>query len=347
MNWFEQPCRLPSVEFFEQAQAHQSNLTKPPGSLGQLEQVACQLSAMQERQSPSLDRIHISIFAADHGIAKQGVSAFPQSVTLQMISNFLAGGAAISVLAQQMQAELEVVNCGCNGEISDAIGLINKPIAKGTADFSIQPAMAEDELLLALQLGHEAADRAHQQNSDLFIGGEMGIANTSSATALAASQLGLPVADLVGPGTGVDAQQLQHKREVIDRAIARYDLATPLQRLQTFGGFEIAALCGAYIRAAQIGIPVLVDGFISSTAALMAVSINSSVRPWLIFSHAGAEPGHQVVLRALDASPLLSIGMRLGEGSGAAVVVSLLRSAVELHNSMATFADAGVDGKAS
>ena len=347
MNWFEQPCRLPSVEFFEQAQTHQLNLTKPPGSLGQLEQVACQLSAMQERQYPSLDRIHISIFAADHGIAEQGVSAFPQSVTLQMISNFLAGGAAISVLAQQMQAELEVVNCGCNGEISDAIGLINKPIAKGTADFSIQPAMAEDELLLALQLGHEAADRAHQQNSDLFIGGEMGIANTSSATALAASQLGLPVADLVGPGTGVEAQQLQHKRDVIDRAIARYDLATPLQRLQTLGGFEIAALCGAYIRATQIGLPVLVDGFISSTAALMAVSINSSVRPWLIFSHAGAEPGHQVVLRALDASPLLSIGMRLGEGSGAAVVVSLLRSAVELHNSMATFADAGVDGKES
>ncbi|WP_396588803.1 nicotinate-nucleotide--dimethylbenzimidazole phosphoribosyltransferase [Bermanella sp. R86510] len=345
MNWFEQEAPQPSAKYYKLAQQHQLSLTKPPGSLGQLEEVACQLAAMQSQVCPSIDKLYISIFAGDHGIAKQNVSAFPQSVTTQMIGNFLHGGAAISVLANRLNAPFEVINCGCLTSLEDNKNLVNTPVSQATHDFSKQPAMSEAQLLEALDVGKSAAERACASGAQMFIGGEMGIANTTSAAALAAAQLGLPALDLVGPGTGVTPEVVAHKARVIDTALAQYSFQSPLERLQTVGGFEVAGLVGAYIYAAQHHLPVLIDGFISTVAALMAASIQPSVRPWFIFSHASAEPGHQVVLRALNAKPMLSIGMRLGEGSGAAVVVDLLRSAVALHNSMATFTGAGVDQK--
>jgi nicotinate-nucleotide--dimethylbenzimidazole phosphoribosyltransferase len=345
MNWYENDALSVKQNVMDDAAAHQLTLTKPPGALGALEEVAIKLAGMQGVVKPQLKRINISIFAADHGIAKQGVSAFPQAVTTEMVKNFATGGAAISVLARQLNAQFEVVNLGTIFEVDKHPQIIDARIAAGTRDFSSESAMDRAQLQTALQKGHEAAQRAKDNNSQLFIGGEMGIGNTSSASALAAAQLKLPVATLVGMGTGISKAQLPLKIKLIEQALALHTSNDPLEQLQALGGFEIAGLVGAYIGCAQLGVPVLVDGFISSVAALMAVGVNSSIAPWLLFSHESSEPGHQLVLAALKAKPLLNIGMRLGEGSGAAIVVSLMQSACALHNEMATFSQAGVSEK--
>lgn len=342
MSWYLENAQSINQAIEAQAQAYQLTLTKPPGSLGQLESVATRLSGCQGELHPSLDNIYISVFASDHGIAQQGVSAFPQAVTTEMVKNFAAGGAAISVLAKQLNAQFEVVNLGTVFEVAEHPQIVDERIAAGTQDFSQQPAMTKAQLEQALNSGYAAAKRAKAAGSQLFIGGEMGIANTTSASAIAASYLGLPAKELVGPGTGLPADKLPMKARIIDDAIALHQAKSPLEILQTMGGFEIAGLVGAYIGCAQQGIAVLVDGFISSAAALMAKALNPSIAPWLFYSHESHEPGHKHILQALEATPLLNIGMRLGEGSGAAVVVSLMQSAVMLHNQMATFAQAGV-----
>lgn len=329
----------------ENAIAHQLTLTKPPGSLGMLEDVAVAFSGFQRAVRPELSNIYISVFAADHGVANQGVSAFPQVVTTEMVKNFATGGAAISVLAKQLNARFEVVNLGTVFDVPNHLHLVDAHIAKGTQDFVVQSAMTEEQLMMALSYGQQAAMRAQQQGSHLFIGGEMGIGNTTSATAIIAASLSLPVADLVGPGTGLEKEKIPFKQKIIEQGLALHVSQNPLDILQNLGGFEIAALVGAYIQCAQQGTPVLVDGFISTAAALIAVSINDSIRPWLLFSHESAEPGHQAILKALNAQPLLNIGMRLGEGSGAAVAVSLMQSAIQLNNHMATFESAGVSNK--
>ncbi|MEY8246794.1 MAG: nicotinate-nucleotide--dimethylbenzimidazole phosphoribosyltransferase [Bermanella sp.] len=345
MNWYLQAAASVQQDIIEQALAHQLTLTKPPGALGALEDVAVKLAGLQGVKNPQLERIYISVFAGDHGIAQQGVSAFPQAVTTEMVKNFASGGAAISVLARQLKAQFEVVNLGTVFAVEAHPHIIDARIAAGTQDFSQQSAMDDTQLQLALSAGCAAAERAQQHHSQLFIGGEMGIGNTSSASALAAARLNLPARQLVGMGTGISAAQLPLKVKLIDEALALHVSREPLEQLQALGGFEIVGLVGAYIRCAQLGIPVLVDGFISSVAALMAVAINDSLAPWLLFSHESAEPGHQKVLAALAAQPLLNLGMRLGEGSGAALVVSLLQSALALHNEMATFAEANVSEK--
>ena len=326
----------------QQAQQYQLTLTKPPGALGQLEQVATRLAGCQGQLHPELNKIFISIFAGDHGVANKGVSAFPQAVTTEMVKNFAQGGAAISVLARQLNAQFEVVNLGTVFEVAPHTQIISARIAAGTQDFSKAPAMTKEQLEEALAEGLAAANRAKDIACELFIGGEMGIANTTSASALAAAYLNVPAAELVGPGTGLTEDKLPMKAQIIEDAITLHQAQTPLDQLQCLGGFEIAGLVGAYIGCAQMGVPVLVDGFISSAAALMAQAINPSIAPWLFYSHQSHEPGHQKVLAALNAQPLLNIGMRLGEGSGAAVVVSLMQSAVALHNQMATFSQAGV-----
>jgi len=345
MNWYLQASAPVQQDIIEEALAYQLTLTKPPGALGALEDVAVKLAGLQGVLKPRLELIYISIFAGDHGIAKQGVSAFPQAVTTEMVKNFATGGAAISVLARQLSAQFEVVNLGTIFEVDAHSQIIDARIAAGTQDFSQTSAMDQSQLQLALSQGQLAAERAHQYQSQLFIGGEMGIGNTSSASALAAARLNLPAHQLVGMGTGISEAQLPLKVKLIDQALALHTSSEPLEQLKNLGGFEIAGLVGAYIRCAQLGIPVLVDGFISSVAALMAVAINKSIAPWLLFSHESAEPGHQKVLAALNAKPLLNIGMRLGEGSGAALVVSLLQSALALHGEMATFAQANVSEK--
>jgi nicotinate-nucleotide--dimethylbenzimidazole phosphoribosyltransferase len=345
MSWYTQAPASINEEAVESARAHQLTLTKPLGALGALEDVAIKLAGFQGKVKPELKRVFISIFAGDHGIAAKGVSAFPQAVTTEMVKNFASGGAAISVLAQQLNAQFEVVNLGTLFEVEPHPQIVNARIAAGTKDFTEEPAMSSEQLQQAMQEGQAAAERAKESHSQLFIGGEMGIGNTSSATALAASYLNLPANELVGLGTGISQEQLPLKVALISQALERHVSSEPMAQLQNLGGFEIAGLMGAYIRCAQLGIPVLVDGFISSVAALMAVAINPEVRQWLLYSHESAEPGHQKVLKALQGKALLSIGMRLGEGSGAALVVSLMQSAVALHNEMATFEQAGVSEK--
>lgn len=343
-DWLYQTAASLDQKSGAEAASRQAQLTKPPGSLGRLEQLAERLAAMQGQAQPSLERIWISVFAADHGVALEGVSAFPQEVTVAMIANFANGGAAISVLARELGATLEVVDVGAVAPSADMPRVISRRVAPGTANFCCEAAMDEAQVFESLAVGREAAERAYTDGAKLFIGGEMGIANTTAASAIAAALLDRHPSDLAGPGTGLDAAGVSHKSQVIERALSlhREALVTPLEILRCLGGFEIAALCGAYISAAQRGLPVLVDGFISSVAALMALRLNPSIAPWLILSHASAEPGHSAVVAAIGEQPLLDLKMRLGEGSGAAVTVPLLRLACALHNNMATFAEAGV-----
>ena len=348
IDWISQPAKTIKEDLIEAATAHQSQLTKPPGSLGKLEEIAILLAQLQGCSDQIyLEDVHIAIFAGDHGIVAEGISAFPQAVTVEMIRNFANGGAAINVLAQQQNAKLEVINTGTATSPGELPGVIDASIAAGTANFAQTAAMTREQLIQALKIGQDTI--ARNPGSHLFIGGEMGIGNTTSAAALVSALMGITSDNMAGPGTGLDQQGVVHKGKVIQAALNLHQeqLKTPEDSLQYLGGFEIAALVGAYIAAAQAGIPILVDGFITSAAALCAVEINPSIRPWMLFSHTSAEPGHQKLLAKLKASPIIDLGMRLGEGSGAAVAISLLKSACLLHSNMATFASAGVSEKES
>lgn len=343
-TWWLNPCKAVDASAYEQAQARQQQLTKPAGSLGQLEAVAVQLAGLQGQVKPLVDQVWITIFAGDHGVVAEGVSAFPQEVTGQMLHNFVTGGAAISVLARQLDAQLEVVDLGTVTLSLNLPGVRHLKIGAGTANFANGPAMTQAQGRLALHAGRDSVRRALGRGAQLFIGGEMGIGNTTAASALACALLDCPVSDLTGPGTGLNAQGVSHKVAVIERALTLHagQRGDALQTLFNLGGFEIAALVGAYLACAQEGIVVLVDGFICTVAALVATRLNPGCREWLVFGHRGAEPGHHHVLHSLDAEPLLELGLRLGEGSGAALAVPLLRLACALHGQMATFAEAAV-----
>jgi len=352
-EWLNQGIKEIPQAALDAAIARQNSLTKPPGSLGRLEEVAIRLAAMSENGVPDLKKIKIVVFAADHGIAEENVSAFPQAVTAEMVKNFSAGGAAISVLANELEANLQVINAGTVTELEKMQGVLDQRVSAGTANFSIQAAMSEAQLSEAFQIGYRAVhkdlvNKKQQTVVDLFIAGDMGIANTSSATAIACALLECSAKEIAGPGTGLDASGLSHKVNVIQKSLDKHQLNSdkPLEILQTVGGFEIAAMTSAYITCAQNNIPVLVDGFISSVAALLAVKINPQVKSWMFFSHASAEPGHKKVMQAMQAEPLIDLNLRLGEASGAAVVVPLMRLACSLHNKMATFEQAGVSNKA-
>lgn len=343
-TWWLDACHAVDQTARQQALVRQQQLTKPSGSLGRLESLAVQLAGLQGQLKPSVEQVSIAIFAGDHGVVAEGISAYPQAVTGQMLQNFVAGGAAISVLARQLNAQLEVVDLGTIDPDLNLPGVHHLRVGPGTANFAKAPAMTYEQGLQALQGGRDAALRAATSGARLFIGGEMGIGNTTAASALACALLGCPASELSGPGTGLDGAGVAHKAEVIERALALHAGLgdDPLQRLFCFGGFEIAALVGAYMGCAQAGVAVLVDGFICTVAALVAVRLNPGCRDWLLFGHCGAEPGHRRVLETLHAEPLLALGLRLGEGSGAALAVPLLRLACDLHGQMATFAEAAV-----
>ncbi len=343
-NWLTTPIAPPSFAMHDMARRRQATLTKPPGSLGRLEDLACFLAAAQHGQTPVADHVWISIFAADHGITAENVSAFPAVVTGEMIKNFSRGGAAISVLARTQNAALEVVDLGTVQHLSGISGVQHLGIGPGTANFRYHPAMTHTQCLAALEAGRASAERAHAAKSQLYIGGDMGIGNTTSATALACALLGTDPKTLSGPGTGLSPDGVAHKAFIIAESLKQHKsaLTSDIEILRHLGGFEIAALAGAVIACAGQGLPVLVDGFIVSVAVLIAQRLNPGVAPWLLFSHCSAEPGHARVLEALAARPLLSLEMRLGEGSGAAVALPLIRLACALHNSMATFEEAGV-----
>jgi nicotinate-nucleotide--dimethylbenzimidazole phosphoribosyltransferase len=341
--WWLAPSQEIDRSSREQALARQQQLTKPTGSLGQLEAVAVQLAGLQGRVKPTVDNVWIAIFAGDHGVVEEGVSAYPQAVTGQMLHNFIMGGAAISVLAKQLSAQLDVVDLGTVSPLN-LPGVRHLDLGTGTANFAKGEAMTQAQLDSALAGGRDSVLRAKAAGTQLFIGGEMGIGNTTAASAVACSLLSCPASLLVGPGTGLDAHGIQHKAQVIERALQLHTSQSgdALGSLRALGGFEVAALVGAYLACAQEGIAALVDGFICSVAALVAVRLNPSCREWLFFGHRGAEPGHRHVLETLQAEPLLELGLRLGEGSGAALAVPLMRLACELHNGMATFAEAAV-----
>ncbi|QVM92680.1 nicotinate-nucleotide--dimethylbenzimidazole phosphoribosyltransferase [Pseudomonas entomophila] len=343
-TWWRDACQPLDTAAMDQARARQQQLTKPTGSLGQLEGLAIRLAGLQGRERPTLEQVAITIFAGDHGVVEEGISAYPQAVTGQMLRNFVSGGAAISVLARQLEASLEVVDLGTVDPSLDLPGVRHLRLGAGTGNFARQAAMTDIQLAAALQAGRDSALRALEQGAQLFIGGEMGIGNTTAAAALACTLMGCPARELSGPGTGLDSAGVRHKAEVIERALVLHGLRAdePLRALGHVGGFEIAALVGAYLACAQHGLPVLVDGFICSVAALVAVRLNPQCQPWLLFAHQGAEPGHKALLAALQAEPLLALGLRLGEGSGAALAVPLIRLACALHGQMATFAEAAV-----
>ena len=341
-RWYEDPIPGPDLAALAAARERQSQLTKPPGSLGRMEALGIALAAMQGTQRPRVENVWITVFAGDHGVTAEGVSAFPQVVTAEMVRNFARGGAAISVLAEEWKARLEVVNVGTVQALEELSGVLDARVGPGTANFVHEPAMTVAQLHDALAAGHHAAERAAIGGAHLFVGGEMGIGNTTSATAVACALLDLPAARLAGPGTGLDAAGVGRKAQAIERALARHRGDRPLDALQRLGGFEIAALAGAYLRCGQLGVPVLVDGFIATVAALAAVRLQPELAAWLFYAHRSAEPGHRQLLDALGAEPLLALDMRLGEGSGAAVAVPILRAAAALHSRMATFAEAGV-----
>lgn len=344
MQWLNDAAQALNQEAQNAACERQGQLTKPPGSLGQLESLATKLASLQGKTLPSVDKVMIRIFAADHGIVDEDISAFPQVVTGEMVKNFAAGGAAITVLARQLKADFAVVNLGTVNQLPDLEGVSDQRIAAGTANFCHHSAMTQEQLSQALEAGAQTATQAKALGIELYIGGEMGIGNTTSASALTASLTSTPVEQLIGRGTGVDDEGIQRKINAVQQGLTRHkgESSTPADLLASLGGFEIAGLVGAYIRCAQLGITVLIDGFISSAAALVATRINPSIRPWLLFSHCSEEAGHKHLLQALDASPLLSLGMRLGEASGAAVAAPLLQTACQLHAHMATFDQAGV-----
>ncbi len=342
MNWWQNAVATPCEKAVAAARKRQRQLTKPPGSLGELEALAVRFAGWQNRGDPRIERIVVRVFAGDHGVVAEGVSAFPQAVTVQMIHNFASGGAAIAVLARHSGADFSVLNLGTVTQGEELPGVVNVQLAPGTENFCRAPAMSEAVLRAALDCGAGCINA----DAHLFIGGEMGIGNTTAAAALTSALLGLPVDTTVGRGTGIDDSGLARKRDTVQRALDLHlpDSGGAFDLLRRLGGLEIAALTGAYIASAQRGIPVLVDGYICTAAALLACRFNPGVRDWMLFAHASAEPGHRHLLRALNATPLLDFGMRLGEGSGAALAVSLLQSACHLHNEMATFAEAGVSG---
>lgn len=347
MNWWLESVKQPNLDAKQQAEQHQLQLTKPTGALGDLEQIAITLASLQSNAHPHVNHPWITIFAGDHGVVEENISAYPQAVTRQMLQNFTTGGAAISVLTKYHEAHLQVIDCGTVGEAYEYEGVERHCIRAGTANFAKQAAMNADECRAALELGKKSVDTAKVDGADIYIAGEMGIGNTCSASALACLLLNDTAEQLTGVGTGIGADQLRHKIEVIEKAIElhhKHVVGDVFKTLCAVGGLEIAAITGAYIRCAQVGLPIIVDGFISSVAALCAVRMNPKVRDWMLFGHQSAEYGHQRILQELNADPILKMNLRLGEGSGAGAALALVKMACVLHNQMATFAQAAVSG---
>ncbi|HEY3045916.1 MAG TPA: nicotinate-nucleotide--dimethylbenzimidazole phosphoribosyltransferase [Polaromonas sp.] len=317
--------------------------TKPVGALGALEDLALQLGLIQRRETVTLHDPQMVVFAADHGIAAEGVSAYPQAVTVQMVGNMLAGGAAINVFARQHGFTLQVVDAGVAAELPAHPQLLQRKIAQGTKNLCIEPAMSPAQAHAALKAGREIV-QALPGNVVAF--GEMGIANTSAAALLLARLTGATIEDATGRGTGLGDQQLTHKQGVLLRALARHQSATePLDVLAALGGLEIAMMSGAMLQAASERRVVLVDGFIAGSAALVAHALVPQVRDYMVFCHRSAERGHSLLLDHLKAKPLLELGLRLGEGTGALLAWPLVQSAAHFLNEMASFDSAGVSGK--
>jgi nicotinate-nucleotide--dimethylbenzimidazole phosphoribosyltransferase len=331
------------------ARDHLDELTKPLGSLGQLEDLAAQMVAIrQERYAQPLNKA-VYVFAADHGIAEEGISAYPREVTRQMVLNFLAQGAAINVLARLHHAEMNVIDVGVDADFASVAGLLHYKVRNGTRNMLREAAMSDEELAQALEVGSRLANAAKDKGQNLLAVGEMGIGNTTAASVITSVLTGEAVAAVTGKGTGLDASAQAHKRHVVESVIAKHfgskderSPINPLDVLRRVGGLEIAAMTGMMLAAARHGIAVILDGFISTAAAAIAFAIEPLVRDYLFAGHRSEEPGHRVLLEYMGLTPILSLNMRLGEGTGAVLAMPVIESAMCLYNEMATFASAGV-----
>lgn len=330
----------------EAARARQDKLTKPPGSLGKLEELGVRLAAIYGTVKPEVEGCAVAIFAGDHGITEAGVSAYPKAVTKQMVLNFLYGGAAVNALAGVAGANLLVVDVGVDAEFAEHSKLLQRKVAKGTKDFSNTPAMTSDEVRKAIETGIEVANRLVDAGANVLVGGDMGIGNTTPAAALTAVFTDKVVAEVTGRGTGVDDAGLTRKIEVVEAALDRHqpDLANPLETLACVGGLEIAALTGFYLGGAARGAAVILDGFIVTSAALVAAALAPKVTDYFVASHTSQEPGHLVQLEQLGLEPLFDFGLRLGEGTGGVLAIPILKSAAAILSEMVTFAEADVSG---
>lgn len=329
------------------ARERQNMLTKPQGSLGRLEELSIQLAGMTANPFPSVKRKAVIVMAADHGVALEGVSAYPPEVTPQMVLNFLRGGAAINVLARQAGARVTVVDVGVAADFDSAPGLIQRKVMPGTQNLAAGPAMKRAEAEQALQVGVDIFNEEYARGLDIVATGDMGIGNTTPSAAIASVMTGLPVAQITGRGTGVDDAGLAHKIEIIEQALRvnQPDANDALDVLRKVGGLEIAGLAGVMIAAASRRVPVVVDGFISTAAAMIAVGLAPSVRDYLISAHQSVEIGHQAMLKHLKLKPVLDLDLRLGEGTGAALAFHLLEASTKILREMATFGEAGVSEK--
>lgn len=335
---------LLAPEWQARAVARLDSLTKPPGSLGRLEEIAIRLVAIREEERPRYARKGIFTLAADHGVTDEGVSAYPKTVTSQMVRNFLAGGAAINVLSRHCGIDVVVVDIGVDGDMGEVAGLVHAKVCPGTRNMARGPAMNKAELFSALGIGIELADFAEKQGHTLIGTGEMGIGNTTAASAITSALTGRPVVQVTGRGTGLDEPGLRGKIEVIERALEvnRPDPSDPLDLLRKVGGLEIAGLTGLIVGAAARRIPMVIDGFISGAAAAIACALEPKVRQFLFAGHRSSEPGHAALLEFIGETPLLDLQMRLGEGTGAALAMMLVEAAAKLLDEMATFSSAGV-----
>jgi nicotinate-nucleotide--dimethylbenzimidazole phosphoribosyltransferase len=332
--------------------AHINDLTKPPGSLGELEQVAFRFARINRQIKPDIPLKRLYTFAADHGVTEQGVSAFPKEVTVQMVANMLGGGAAINVFGKHVGCDVCVVDIGVDGDLSNMKGLIHRKIRRGTANMVNTAAMSRDEAVSAIEVGIDLANAAVKDGITLIGTGEMGIGNTTPSAALMHVLLPCPLKDIVGRGTGVDDAGMQRKTDTIRRAVVQHQLndenakdMDPIDVLSRIGGLEIAGIAGLLLGCAANGICAVVDGFISSAGALLACRISPHVADYLFFSHLSAEQGHQMFMREMQLRPLLNLGFRLGEGTGAALAMGLVDASVKMLREMATFSSAGVSGE--
>jgi nicotinate-nucleotide--dimethylbenzimidazole phosphoribosyltransferase len=337
----------PDENAMQAARVRQSRLTKPPGSLGRLEELSIQLAGIIAQPRPRIKQPVVITIAGDHGVALQGVSAYPPAVTAQMVANFLRGGAAINVLARHVGARVVVADLGVAAYLGPHADLVDKKIALGTRDFSMGPAMTREEAQRAVEAGIEIAMREINRGADIIATGDMGIGNTTASSAIVAVITGRPVEKVTGRGTGVDDVGLARKIAAIERALAlnQPDPSDALDVLGDVGGFEIGGLAGVMLGAAARRVPVVIDGFISGAAALIAYRLEPAVQPYLIAAHRSVEIGHHAVLEHLRLEPLFDLDLRLGEGTGAALGISLCAAACKILDEMATFEEAGVAEK--
>lgn len=333
----------------EKARQRLREQTRPEGSLGALELYLERIVAIQKKEKPSLSKKRIVVFAADHGVEAEGVSLYPREVTPAMVYNFLAGGATINALARAVGAEVEVVDVGVDHEFGSEPRLISRKIRRGTSNIAETQAMTPGELIQALEAGWEAASRAKEAGVQILGVGEMGIANTTAASAVIAALTKAQPEQVTGRGTGIDDAMLQHKIQVIEKALRvnQSFLTNPFSILQSLGGFEIAAIAGCVIGAASLGIPCVIDGWIASAGALVPIQTHPAILDYLFFAHESEEKGHKLLLEELDVKPMLRLSMRLGEGTGACLGMGILESAVRAYHEVSTFEEAQVAKKKS